>query len=193
MKKIITFSYVLLIIYTIYHLVFKYSSLNLLSDIFSMNVDPLILAVFNLLGMFPLTFLLFAITTNKLNKVDFIFLFLGFVLGGFAVAPYFIYKKNPKYRNIRVFKYTSFILMFTTIIIIIFGLILGNFQVYLNAFLNDSFIHIMTIDFIFMIFISPLILKPVSRYYLLGFMPIVGIYLNLALKDYDLKKDKMEV
>ncbi|CDR30328.1 Uncharacterised protein [Acholeplasma oculi] len=189
MRKTITIGYMILIIYTIVHLTFNFSNGNILINIFMLQVDPLILAVFNMLGLFPLAFILFAFTTNKLNKLDFVPLLFGFVLGGFASTPYFIYKEKPLFRKIKWFKEIALVGMIMTFFTILGGLLMGNIHAYIDAFLNDSFVHIMTIDFIFMVFISPLILKPISKYYLLGLIPIIGIFLVIFIESYKENKE----
>jgi|SRR5690554_3910535 len=191
MKKIIIIGYLGLVLYSIYHIVFNFMNGNVLMDIFAFQVDPLIISVFNLLGLFPLALIMFAYSTNKLKPIDYVPLLLGFVLGGFASTPYFIYKEKPNMKYFKWFKEISIVGIIMTTITILIGLINGNFQNYGDAFLNDSFVHIMTIDFLFLVLISPLLLKPVSRYYILGLIPIIGIFLTIFIEHYRLEKEAL--
>ncbi len=188
MRKYILVAYVLLIFYTLVHLLTNFMNQDILMRLLNMQADPLIFAVFNLLGLFPLAFLMFAFATHKLNKLDYIPLLLAFGLGGFANTPFFIYKDIKSMRYIKYFKALSVIAIIFTIIAILSGLIFGSTSIYIDAFLNDSFVHIMTIDFLFMVTISPLILKPVTKYYLLGLLPIIGIFVVLMIEQQRLLK-----
>jgi len=189
-KKYIIVAYIILILYTLVHLSTNFMNQDVLTNILNMQIDPLIFAVFNLLGIFPFAFLMFALSTNKLNKIDYVPLLLAFGLGGFANTPFFIYKDIRKMHYIKYFNILSIIGVLITFITILSGLFFGSFTSYLDAFLNDSFVHIMTIDFLFMIIISPLILKPISKHYLLGLIPIIGIFLVILIEQEHLSKLK---
>lgn len=182
MRKYILVAYVLLIFYTLVHLLTNFMNQDVLMRILNMQADPLIFAVFNLLGLFPFAFLMFAFATNKLNKLDYVPLLLAFGLGGFANTPFFIYKDIKNIRYVKYFKSLSIIVIILTVLTILSGLIFGSLPTYIDTFLNDSFVHIMTIDFLFMVIISPLILKPVTKYYLLGLLPIVGILVIIYME-----------
>ena len=54
-------------------------------------------------------------------------------------------------------------------------------------FLNDSFVHIMSIDFVFLTILGALIFKDKSNKYLLDLMPVVGIYYLLAEQEINNK------
>ena len=176
--------YVFLIIYTLIHLIFFYQDDGMLIALLSMNADPMLFMMFNLLGLFPFAFLLHALKAMKLDIKDFIPLGLGFMLGGFAIAPLFIFKKENIQTNQTWIKWGSIFGGFFTIIMIIYGLVFGSFNTYIDAFLNDSFIHIMTLDFLFLVVLTITVLKPVSKYYYLGIIPVVGLYLGV-LFDYE--------
>jgi hypothetical protein len=191
MKKYIIIAYGLLIFYTLVHLFTNFMNQDVLNSIINMQVDPLIFAVFNLLGIFPFAFLMFAFATNKLNKIDYLPLLLAFGLGGFANTPFFIYKDIRKIRYIKYFNVLATIGVILTFITILSGLMFGSITIYRDTFLNDSFVHIMTIDFLFMIIISPLILKPVSNYYLLGLLPIIGIFAVIFIEQNRLSRNSV--
>lgn len=191
MRKYILVAYALLIFYTLVHLLTNFMNQDILIQILNMQADPLIFAVFNLLGIFPFAFLVLAFATSKLNKLDYIPLLLAFGLGGFANAPFFIYKDIKKMHYVKYFRTLSIIGIIMTIITILSGLIFGSFTTYYDTFLSDSFIHIMTIDFIFMVVVSPLILKPVSKYHLLGLLPIIGILAVIYIEQTRLSRERI--
>ena len=175
--------YLMLVIYALIHLVFFYRDDGMLLSVLSMNADPMLLMMFNLLGLFPVAYLLIALKTMNLTPKDFIPLGLGFMLGGFAITPLFIYKKDHIKPNKPWVKYASIFGLVGTVLVMIYGLIYGNIQVYLDAFMNDSFIHIMTIDFLFLVILSVMVLKPVSKFYYLGFIPLIGLYIGVLIHE----------
>lgn len=182
MKKILISLYLVLCFYTLFHLIFNFQNEGVLESIFLLEADPLVFAVFNLLGLFPLAFLTLALSTNKLKNLDFALLFSGFMLGGFVSTLYFIRASKPSFKPIKWLQSISILGILLTFMTIVSGLIFGSITTYIELFKSDSFIHIMTLDFIFMVFISPILLRPISKYYLLGLIPIIGIFIPLIIE-----------
>lgn len=182
MKKILISLYLVLCFYTLFHLIFNFQNEGVLESIFLLEADPLVFAVFNLLGLFPLAFLTLALSTNKLKILDFALLFSGFMLGGFVSTLYFIRASKPSFKPIKWLQSISILGILLTFMTIVSGLIFGSITTYIELFKSDSFIHIMTLDFIFMVFISPILLRPISKYYLLGLIPIIGIFIPLIIE-----------
>jgi len=182
MKKTLISLYLIFCLYTLFHLIFNFKNQGVLESIFLLEVDPLVLAVFNLLGLFPLAFLTLALSTNKLKTLDFALLFSGFMLGGFVSTIYFIRASKPTFKPIKWNQVIFILGTIITAITILSGLTFGSITTYIELFKNDTFIHIMTLDFIFMALISPLLLKPISKYYVLGLIPIIGIFTTLILE-----------
>ena len=174
MRKSILILYIALMTYTVIHLVFFFSNQGALTRLLKLEGDPLLLTLFNLLGIFPLAFLIFSIKYITLTKKRMVPLVLGFGLGGFAVTPLFIqmtYQRNKTEKYVSLMALVALIL---TVMLLGFGLILGDYQVFADTFLTDSFVHIMTIDFIALTILSVLVSKQISKLYLLSFIPLVG-------------------
>ena len=76
---------------------------------------------------------------------------LGFMFGAFAIVPGLLLLKRKK-NNLTKIKQILFITLPTILILMLLsGLVFGNLSNYLNLFLSDSFVNIMTIDYVFLI------------------------------------------
>jgi hypothetical protein len=124
---------------------------------------------------------------------------LAMALGGFILLPYFALRRSEYARKfqlnffIRIFdsKLTPIILMISTISLIFFAFLSGDFHAFLHEFGHNRFIHIMSIDFFVVSFLFPLLIDDdlkrrqmiknnQYKYYLsLCFIPLIGplIYL----------------
>lgn len=168
--------WLMLIIYTALHLFFWSASMIDLVSLFNMNVDPLIFMMFNLLGVFPFAFLLFTIKHQVEMKMKHkVGLALGFVSGAFSLYPtlsYLDYTKDVKKTNIT--KYGSIVSIVLTIILLLYGILLGNITTYIYYFLSDSLVQIMTIDFVFLYVLSIHLAYKKSKKWYLVFIPLLG-------------------
>lgn len=68
MRKSVLFLYITLIFYTLIHLVFFFSNQGALESLLKLEGDPLLLTLFNLLGIYPLAFMIFSIKYMVITK-----------------------------------------------------------------------------------------------------------------------------
>lgn len=169
-------TYIALTSYTIFHLVFYFQNQGVLENTLILNVDPSIIALFNLMGLYPLGFLVFVTKYHEVKKLDYIPLGLGFLLGAYAITPYFFINRKPAKKKEPWPSMIALVGLILSLTLIGFGFILGNISVLMSAFLKDSFIHIMLIDFVALTLLSVWVLKGVSKHYYLALIPIVGFF-----------------
>ncbi len=176
MRKGLLIAHALLMIYAIIHIVTNFMDGGVLQSLLINEADPYLLMVFNLLGLFPLAFILFGLKYLKMAKPDWIFLSLGFMLGGFMLTiPFIKGTLKPKTISKRV-QITALIGLIITVLVIGYGIILGDLNVYIDAFKSDSFVHIMTIDFIFLYGLSIYLSYKSMRLPWISLIPVVGFY-----------------
>ena len=176
MRKGLLVAHALLIIYAIIHLLTHFMDGGVLQLLLKNDGDPYLIMVFNLLGLFPLAFILFGLKYLKMSKTDWAFLGLGFMLGGFMLTiPFIKGTLKPKTISKRV-QITALIGLIITVLIIGYGIILGDLNVYIDAFKSDSFVHIMTIDFIFLYGLSVYLSYKSMRLPWISLIPVVGFY-----------------
>lgn len=182
MRISIFITYIVFVIYTLIHLLFFFGDRNLFFLIFDHTANPMILMVFYLVALFSLSYLMVSMTYFKLELKDYVPLILGMFLGGYSIAPVMISLVDVKKQSKRFIKITSIILMIVTIFILVFGFTFGDFNNYVDAFLHDSFVHILTLDFIFLTVTSIFTLKPLTKHYYVGAIPIFGLLIGVLLE-----------
>ena len=124
---------------------------------------------------------------------------LSMVLGGFVLLPYCALRRSSnsaKYKLnflVRVFdsQTISVLLILTTISLVLFATIFGDFHLFIHAFQTNRFIHIMSIDFFVVSWLFPYLIpddlkrrkmitnQEFQTYFPLCFLPLIGplIYL----------------
>ncbi|WP_227395336.1 hypothetical protein [Jeotgalibacillus aurantiacus] len=154
-------------------------------------IDPLVLAVFNSLGIFPMVFFTILLRNDRQKWPAWPFSLASFAGGAFALLPYFAFGDKPAVRSLRTPGWlVSFLQskIWLLILIIIFtGNILTLFQgfsiaAYAEAFRQSQLVSVMTVDWFVLWWLS---VFAVNRYYpdakskRLSWIPIVGPVLVL--------------
>ncbi|MBN8208791.1 hypothetical protein JI666_08530 [Bacillus sp. NTK071] len=157
---------------------------NYLSDLITMNdPDPGLLAMFSLLGVWPAVFAILLLRSDRGSVPAWPFVLGSFVLGAFSLLPYFILNRKVERANRIPVKLQRFlssnalavILMLVTIFLMGYGIMGREPGVYETAFLESNFVHVMTIDFVVLTFLSILALRDRDQVTgLYGFIPIIG-------------------
>ena len=184
MRKGLFIAHVGLVLYAVFHLITNFQAGTFLSDVVSNNIDPTLFMVFNLLGLFPLAFLLYGLKYLEMNRKQWVFLSMGFMFGGFVLTIPFI---EGQIQSKKVSKRTHIVALLGLILSVMtigYGIILGDFSAYYQAFLSDSFVHIMTIDFIFLYGLSIYLSKISHQKYWIAGVPVIGLF-YLLFQDTD--------
>jgi hypothetical protein len=184
MRKGLFITHMALIVYAVVHLLTNFQAGTFLNDVMSNRIDPTLFMVFNLLGLFPLAFILYGLKYLDMNRKQWVLLSMGFMLGGFILTIPFI---DGKLQSKPVSKKTHLVALIGLIISVMtigYGVILGDFGQYYEVFLTDSFVHIMTMDFLFLYGLSIyLSFKTIEKPYL-SLIPVIGLY-YLLFQDTD--------
>jgi len=177
MKKTIMIFWLLLLIYTIYHLLTDYQSSVTTQDLMFSDVNPLIFMTFNLLGIIPLGFLLIAFKYQaKLTVYQKIGLTLGFFSGAFAILPTITSLKLGEPKHGIFIKIGSLSGIIISLALLFYGISSGSIRNYVSLFLSDSLVHIMTIDMMVLYLTSIMIMKPLTRKWYFSFIPFFGFF-----------------
>jgi hypothetical protein len=158
---------------------------NLLTGNFA-EVDPLVVTVFNFLGLFPLLFASLLIPVERGKPPVWPFILGSFVLGAFSLLPYFFLRKrktpsskrNPKWIHkilkSNVYSILLILLAFSSSIYLLNGF---SLIAYWEAFNNSKLVSVMTIDFLVLLWLSSYVMKTkynVTRFPILSFIPVIG-------------------
>ncbi|QHE53951.1 hypothetical protein [Pontibacillus sp. HMF3514] len=173
--------------------------LDYVATLFSLDEpEPLIMAVFLLLGVWPMVFGLLLLENDQSTISAWPYVMFSFLFGAFALLPYFIFHRDQRKRENRTSNrigemiknpFFPFALLIFTMIFVIYGLIYGNVEVYQEAFFNSRFVHVMTLDFFMLTLLSVLGIShhayhrngQGTRLSILGLIPIIGALVYLFI------------
>jgi hypothetical protein len=188
--KYLKLAWSVLLVYSVFHLLFAYQDAGVFGNIIRMEGNFLILSIFNLMGLFPIAFLFYFLKYEKLpfSKARIATLILSFMTGAFALYPLCFNLNNEKHlkndnRLNKLLNYSTIIFGLVSLVLIMGGLFLGSFSNYFEMFSNDSLIHIMTLDFILLYVLSIYILKVKNLKYQYAFIPVFGFYLAIFIHE----------
>jgi hypothetical protein len=132
------------------------------------DINPLIIALFNLMGVLPMIYSCILFIDGRGQKIPaWLFATASFGVGAFALIPYlalrgtnsqFIGKKNVllKLLDSRI---AGFLLTITALILVLFGLTQGNWNDFIQQWQTSRFIHVMSLDFCTLCALFPTLIK----------------------------------
>lgn len=148
------------------------------------EVDSLVVAVFSMLGIYPVLFALLLLPQDTRRLPAWPFVILSFGLGAFIILPYLALRGRQKRDTPRgpsfVQRSAVHPLLYVLVLLISIAVYLvaaaGSFSGYQEAFMNSHLVSVMTIDFIVVIWLTYDILRKdwQMRYAWLAFLPAVG-------------------
>ncbi|MBD2410285.1 DUF2834 domain-containing protein [Nostoc calcicola FACHB-389] len=128
------------------------------------GINPLIIALFNLMGIWPVIYSAIVSIDGRGQKIPgWLFAIASFAVGAFALLPYlalrepnqkFVGKKNTllKLLDSRV---TGFILSVASVILVAYGLTGGDWVNFVQQWQTNRFIHVMSLDFCLLCLLFP--------------------------------------
>jgi hypothetical protein len=157
------------------------------------GINPTIVALFNLMGVYPLIYACILCSDGHGQKVPaWLFVLLSMGVGAFALLPYFALRQpNPKFVGQKNWfikltdsRITGLIIAVATIVLLIYGYKYGDWIDFLDQWESNRFIHVMTLDFIMLTLLFPWILgddmarRGLDRnsflYFLIATIPLIG-------------------
>ena len=164
------------------------------------HINPLIIALFNLMGILPLVYACFLLIDGKGQKVPaWLFVTISFGVGAFAILPYLALRQpNPYWsgeKNLLLkildSRWLGVTLTIGTIILVCFGLFNGNWTDFIEQWQTRKFIHVMSLDFCLLCLLLPVLIKDdLSRrsitnswfFWLITLVPLLGTLVYLCLR-----------
>ncbi len=164
------------------------------------EINPMIISLFNLMGVFPLIYSCMLFIDGKGQKIPaWLFATLSFGLGAFALLPYlalretnpdFVGKKNA-FLKLLDSRITGVVLSIPAIILVYYGLKSGNWGDFLQQWQTSRFIHVMSLDFCLLCLVFPALLgddmarrdiKNPILFWLVTFIPLFGPLFYLSVR-----------
>ncbi|MBW4673309.1 MAG: DUF2834 domain-containing protein [Desmonostoc geniculatum HA4340-LM1] len=128
------------------------------------GINPLVIALFNLMGIWPVIYSAIVSIDGRGQKIPgWLFAIASFAVGAFALLPYlalrepnqkFVGKKNTllKLLDSRV---TGFVLSVASVILVAYGLTGGDWVNFVQQWQTNRFIHVMSLDFCLLCLLFP--------------------------------------
>ena len=168
------------------------------------DVNPMVVVLFNLMGLWPVVYAAFALTDGRDQSIPaWPFVLGAFGFGAFALMPYLALRKptgHCPYRpeETRLLGWLNHRLVGVSIVVatcllMAYGVSRGQgdatVQDFCNQFVNSQFIHVMSLDFCMLTLLTPAVMwDDMARRQLpwpwrgLSCLPLLGPGLYLALR-----------
>ena len=131
------------------------------------GINPLIISLFNLMGVFPLIYSCMVFIDGKGQKIPaWLFATFSFGVGAFGLLPYlalrepnadFVGEKNA-FLKLLDSRITGIALSIGAIILVFYGLQGANWSDFVRQWQTDRFIHVMSLDFCLLCLLFPALL-----------------------------------
>ena len=164
------------------------------------GINPLIVSLFNIMGVWPLIYSCLLFIDGRGQKVPaWPFAALSFGVGAFALLPYlalrepnakFIGKKNA-FLKLLDSRLTGVLLSVGAIALVAYGLINGDWENFIQQWQTSRFIHVMSWDFCLLCLLFPALLgDDMARrglnnpqlFWLTALIPLFGPLIYLCLR-----------
>lgn len=120
------------------------------------GINPLIIALFNLMGVWPMIYAAVLLSDGQGQKIPaFPFVLGSFALGAFALLPYLALRQpNPQFNGEKSHilkglesRGLGVVLSLVALVLLGFGLTQGNWGDFVQQWQTSRFIHVMSLDF----------------------------------------------
>lgn len=164
------------------------------------GINPLVIALFNIMGIWPMIYSGLIFADGKEQKIPaWPFAVASFGVGAFALLPYLALREaNPKFTDskdilLKIFdsRWLGVALMLGTLVLLSFGLLKGDWADFIQQWQSSRFIHVMSLDFCLLCLLFPALLgddmarrglKNSSLFWAVALVPLVGSLLYLCLR-----------
>ncbi|WP_051314624.1 hypothetical protein [Alteribacter aurantiacus] len=154
------------------------------------GVDPLVVTVFSMLGLYPVIFLMLLIPKDIYRWPAWPFALFSFGLGAFTILPYLAFRKEavrettrgPKWvRSVLVNPVTIILALLVAVGLYFTGVNGGSLTAYGEAFMNSHLVSTMTVDLLVILWVTYWLAKYEwrLRFSWLAFIPAIGILILL--------------
>lgn len=156
------------------------------------GINPALAALFSLMGIWPMIYSCLLYIDGRGQKIPaWPFAVASFAVGAFALLPYLALREpNPKFSGTKnIFlkqldsRFTGIILTLLTAALVAYGLVFGDWNDFIQQWLSNRFIHVMSLDFCMLSVIFPALLgddmtrrgiKNPAVFWIVALIPLFG-------------------
>ncbi len=164
------------------------------------GINPLIIALFNIMGIWPMIYSCLLFIDGRQQKISaWLFAAASFGVGAFALLPYLALREpNQEFTGSKgIFlklldsRWIGVALTLGTLVLLGFGLIKGDWGDFIQQWQTRRFIHVMSLDFCLLCLLFPSLLgddmarrglKNSQLFWAVTLIPLVGPLLYLCLR-----------
>lgn len=164
------------------------------------GINPLIIALFNIMGIWPLIYSALVFIDGRQQKISaWPFAAGSFGVGAFALLPYLALRQpNQEFTGskdifIRVLdsRWFGIALTLGTLVLLGFGLLKGDWGDFIQQWQTSRFIHVMSLDFCLLCLLFPALLgddmarrglKNAQLLWAIALVPLIGPLLYLCVR-----------
>lgn len=164
------------------------------------GINPLVIALFNIMGVFPIIYSAVLFIDGRGQKIPaWLFAIPSFAVGAFAILPYLALRESNKqfpgkkdfFIKLLDSRFTGIALTLGAIILVAYGLLAGDWGNFVDQWLTSRFIHVMSLDFCVLCLIFPALLgddlarrqvKNSQLLWLISFIPLFGSLIYLSVR-----------
>jgi hypothetical protein len=139
------------------------------------GINPVVIALFNLMGILPMVYACLMLIDGKTQKIPAgLFSAVSFAVGAFAILPYLVLRVPPADRKsssqpqsqierrgiIKLVdsRWLGIALTVGTIGLLSYGILQGNWSDFVHQWQTDRFIHVMSLDFCLLSLLLPVLI-----------------------------------
>jgi len=164
------------------------------------GINPIIVSLFNLMGVWPLIYSALTFIDGRQQKIPaWLFSTISFGVGAFALLPYLALREpNQEFTGsknlfLKVLdsRWLGIALTAGALILLSYGLFNGNWTDFIQQWKTSRFIHVMTLDFCLLCLLFPALLgddmakrgmKNSSLFWVVTLLPLIGPLLYLCIR-----------
>jgi hypothetical protein len=164
------------------------------------EINPLIVALFNIMGIWPIIYSCLLFFDGRGQKIKvWPFAAASFGVGAFSLLPYLALREpNPEFTGnknnfLKVLdsRWTAILLTLITVGLVGFGVIAGDWQNFIQQWQTSRFIHVMSLDFCLLCLLFPALLgddmarrgmKNPAIFWAISLIPLFGPLTYLCLR-----------
>ncbi|HEY9729541.1 MAG TPA: DUF2834 domain-containing protein [Chroococcales cyanobacterium] len=164
------------------------------------GINPLIIALFNIMGIWPFIYSCLLFIDGREQKTPaWPFAAASFGVGAFALLPYFALRQpNQEFAGSKSMflklldsRWLGVALTLGTLVLLGFGLVKGDWGDFIQQWQTNRFIHVMSLDFCLLCLLFPTLLgddmarrglKNSALFWVVTLLPLVGPLLYLCIR-----------
>lgn len=164
------------------------------------GINPAIIALFNLMGIWPMVYACLALIDGVGQKIPaWPFVTVSFAVGAFAILPYLALRdRNPTFEGSKTkllsivdSPWTGRALALGSFVLLGYGLICGDWGDFSQQWQTSRFIHVMSLDFCMLcLIVSPLVKDDMTKrglhnstlFWVATLVPLLGVVFYLSVR-----------